>query len=212
MKNKRIFTIALLGIDGSGKSTISKELKDWLETKGNKVKIIPFHYWVFADKLKKRTSKYIDKGRPSINRPYEPKKRSFAGIVKPVIAFADNLLFYIHNLPDGKNYNVVIFDRFICATQIKLNALNYTTKWFKPFWWNFKPDFAVVFDIPVEISIERQKKRGDPYLYTKDQLSIEKEMYKKFSRNHGFPILDNEKNKEISIKRIKNELKKRELV
>ena len=153
---KKRFTIALLGIDGSGKSTISKELEQWLESKGNKVKIIPFHYWVFADKLKRRTWKYVDKDRPSIKRPYEPKKNSIAALIKPFVAFVDNIFFYIHNLPDGEKYNIVIFDRFICATQIKLNALNYRTNWFKSFWWNFKPDFAVIFDIPVNISIERQ--------------------------------------------------------
>ena len=210
---KKRFTIALLGIDGSGKSTIGKELEKWLITKGYKVKIVPFHHWVFAHKLRKKTWKAIDKDRPSIDKPYEPKKNSFAAIIKPVIALIDNILFYIQNLPDEKKYNVVIFDRFICATQIKLTALNYQTKWLKPIWWNIMPDYTLIFQISEEISIKRQKNRDDPYVYTKKQLRKERVLYHKFALDHNLSIINNETtNLDTTLKKIKNDLKQKKFI
>lgn len=210
---KKSFTIALLGIDGSGKSTIAKELKKWLITKGYKVRIVPFHHWVFAHKLRKKTWKVIDKDRPSIDKPYEPKKKSFAAIIKPVVALIDNILFYIHNLPDKNKYNVVIFDRFICATQIKLSALNYQTYWLKPIWWNIIPDYTLIFQISEEISIKRQKNRDDPFVYTKKQLAKERELYQKFAIDHNLNMINNETtNLDITLKKIKEDLKQKNLI
>ena len=178
---KKVFTVSLLGIDGSGKSTISKLLKKELEKQGYRVKIVPFHYWVFADKLKMKYWKVIDKGRESIQRPFCPNPFSFSAIVKPIIALADNILFYISTLPDGKKYDVTIYDRFICATQIKLKALGYHVDWIRPVWENFKTDYCFVIDVPEEVSIKRQIKRGDPYTYTQEQLEKEREGYKKYA-------------------------------
>jgi dTMP kinase len=211
--SRKTFTIALLGIDGSGKSTIGKDLKKWLNNKGYKVKIVPFHQWVFADKLRKRTWKVVDKDRPTIDRPYEPRSNSFAAIIKPIIALIDNILFYIHNLPDGKQSDIIIFDRFICATQIKLTALNYKTNWLKPIWWNIIPDYSVIFDISPKISIERQISRNDPYTYTEEQLARENDIYNKFAMNHNFIILNNESTKKnIILEKIKQDLCDKHLI
>ena len=197
------FTISLLGIDGSGKTTTSKELKLWLESNGNKVKIIPFHHWVFAENLKKKAWKTIDKGRPSIQRPYEPKKNSLAAIIKPIVALVDNIIFYIMKFPDGKEADVVIFDRFICATQIKLGALNYHTKWLKPIWWNIKTDIAFIFDVSEDLSIKRQIQRNDSYVYTKEQLRCERKEYLDYAQKNGLLVIDNNVNsKDESIEKI----------
>ena len=187
---KRTFTISLLGIDGGGKSTISKILKKELEKIGYKVRIVPFHYWVFADKLKMKYWKVVDKDRKTIARPYTPKSFSLSATIKPLVALADNILFYISRLPDGKKYDVVIYDRFICATQIKLKALGYHVDLLRPIWENFKTDYCFIIDVPEDVSIERQIKRGDPYAYTIKQLKVEKREYKIYANKHNCLVIN----------------------
>lgn len=184
--------IALLGIDGSGKSTIANELKIIFEERGYDVKIIPFHKWIFADVFrdKFKFGKMLDRDRNGRNAPYTPSKKSLSSYIKPLVAFIDNLLFYLINRPKKKN-QIYIYDRFICATQIKLRALNYHTDWFKSLWWNITPDYAFVFDIDIEESVKRQKNRNNPYMYTKNQLSIEKSMYENYAKKHKFPFIKN---------------------
>ncbi|AGB04688.1 thymidylate kinase [Aciduliprofundum sp. MAR08-339] len=186
----RNFTISLLGIDGAGKSTLSKRLKEELEKKGYRVRIVPFHYWVFADKLKMKYWKVVDKDRETVLKPYEPKPFSLSAILKPIIALMDNILFYISTQPDGKRWNVVIYDRFICATQIKLKALGYHVEWLRPIWENFKTDYCFIIDISEEESIKRQINREDPYTYRKQQLKIERYEYVKFAKKHNCIILE----------------------
>ena len=205
---KRTFTISLLGIDGSGKSTISKTLKKKLEKKGYKVRIVPFHYWVFADKLKMKYWKAIDKDRKTIARPYTPRPFSLSAIIKPVVALADNILFYISTLPEGRRYDVVIYDRFICATQIKLKALGYQVEWLRPIWENFKTDYCFIIDVPEDVSIERQIKRGDPYTYTWEQLRVERKEYRRYAEKHGCLIVSGMDNAEKNIMKIINSMER----
>ena len=187
--------IAFLGIDGSGKSTISQEFSKYLVEKGYDVKIVPFHKWVFADKLRSVFGRYVDRDRKERNAPYSPKKKSFSSFIKPPIAFIDNVLYYWLNSPK-KTKQVYIYDRFICATQIKFRALGYHVNWFKFLWWNMKPDFAIIFDVTIEESIKAQIDRNDPYLYTEEQLIREKTLYIAFAKKHNFPIVQRTNKKE----------------
>jgi len=180
--------IVFLGIDGSGKSTMSGISKKYLEGKGFYVKIVPFHKWVIAGFLRSLFGKAIDKGRMDRKSPYSPPKKSFASFIKPPIAFIDNIIFHLLNKPI-KNNHIVIFDRFICATQIKFKALNYNVYWFERLWWNYKPQNAIIFTIDIEASIERQIKRYDPYAYTKEQLELEQDLYIKLAEKYNFPII-----------------------
>jgi len=201
--------IALLGIDGSGKSAIANKLKIIFEEKGYDVKIIPFHKWIFADVFrdKFKFGKMLDQDRQGRNAPYAPSKKSLSSYIKPPIAFIDNLLFYLINRPYKKN-QIYIYDRFICATQIKLRALNYHTDWFKSLWWNITPDYAFVFDIDIEESVKRQKNRNDPYLYTKHQLSVERKMYKEYAEKHKFPFIKSNSSIDEAVMKIMETLDK----
>src|SRR3989337_1303974 len=83
---KKCITIAFLGIDGSGKSTNAEKINAWLHENEIKCTIIPFHKWIFADKIKKRFGKYVDIGREKESiRPYTPPQYSFPAVVKPLI-------------------------------------------------------------------------------------------------------------------------------
>jgi dTMP kinase len=180
--------IALLGIDGSGKSTMSKIIKEHLETLGYTVTIVPFHKWVIADKLRNVFGGVVDKGRKDRNSQYSPPPKSFSAKIKPPIAFIDNILFYKMNAPKQKN-EIFIYDRFICATQIKFAGLGYTNNWFKKMWWSYKPDFAIIFDVDVDESVKRQHSRNDPYAYTQEILIKEKEQYLQYASKHKFPVV-----------------------
>jgi thymidylate kinase len=182
------YELALLGIDGSGKSTMAKYISDYLIEEGFEPIIVPFHNWVFADKLRNVFGKILDRGRVDRKSPYIPPKNSLGTFIKPPVAFLDNVLFYLLNKPRRKN-QVVIFDRFICATQIKFLACNYRTNWFKPLWWRFKPKNAIIFLIDEDESIKRQSGRNDDYVWEKSQLIKEKDLYKKFAYQYGFPII-----------------------
>jgi len=194
-KRRKTITIAFLGIDGSGKSTHAEKIASWLQANEVKCKIIPFHKWLFADKLKKRFGKHVDKGRGEESlKPYVPPRYSLPALIKPLIALIDNVLMYYLSKWKYRDCDVIIFDRFICATFIKFKALNYHVEWIRPIWVNFKTDYGFVFDVPEDISIERQIKRGDPIIYTKEQLSIEQEEYRKYAKKSGFPLLDGREN------------------
>jgi len=200
--------IVLLGIDGAGKSTISFELKKILEEKGFTVEIVPFHKWVFADKIRDRlgVGKLIDKDRKDRKQVYAPKKKSFSAFIKPPVALIDNIIYFLLK-KSWKKKKVVIFDRFICATQIKLTSLNYNTKWIKPIWWNISMKNTYVLDIDVDESLKTQKMRKDEYLYHDKGLKIERSMYLHYAKKKGSLIIENRNGIENTVNKILMELK-----
>lgn len=200
--------ITLLGIDGSGKSTMSNRLKEHYEDKGYKVTLIPFHKWVFADffRDKLRFGKLIDRNRKQGRRSYYvPSKRSLSAIIKPPIALIDNMFFYLANRPKKKN-EIYIFDRFICATQIKMKALNYYNGWIKIIWSNIKTDYTFYLDIDPQTSLSRQESRNDPYTYPVDIMKKEREQYLKIAHKNNFTVIENEQSIETVLKKIVKEI------
>jgi len=200
--------IVFLGIDGAGKSTMSEMSVDYLTSKSYDVKIVPFHKWVIAGYLRAVFGKSIDVGRKDRTSPYTPPKKSFAAFIKPPIAFIDNILFHWLNKP-RKDNQVVIFDRFVCATQIKFYTLGYKVLWFKKLWWSYKPKNAIIFIIDIEESIARQIKRNDPYAYTREQLERERNLYIEFAKKYDFPIINTTNSSpENTFVKVKQELDK----
>ncbi|VVB54061.1 Thymidylate kinase [uncultured archaeon] len=206
--SKKCITIAFLGIDGAGKSTNAEKINSWLNENGVKCMIIPFHNWIFADKIKKRFGKYVDIGRKKESlRPYAPPRYSFPAIVKPLIAMLDNILMYYLSKRKYENYDVIIFDRFICASLIKSKALDYHAEWLRPIWQNIRTDISIVLDIPIQRSLKTINDRKDHILYTAEQLSCEREEYLKLARKSGYIMFDSSKPFEDVNNEIKNYLR-----
>tara|TARA_B100000315_G_scaffold143522_1_gene132543 strand:- start:56 stop:667 length:612 start_codon:yes stop_codon:yes gene_type:complete len=184
--------IVLLGIDGAGKSSIATELKNVLELRDYNVDIVPFHKWIIADKIRDSLGigRLIDRDRKNREQVYKPKKKSLSAFIKPPVALIDNVIYFLL-IKSWKKNNVVIFDRFISATQIKLTSLNYCTKWLKPIWWNLSMKNTFVLDIDVCESLKTQEMRNDEYLYEEDGLSKERELYINLAKDHHFTLIDN---------------------
>jgi len=210
---KTNITIAFLGIDGTGKSTHAEKINSWLQEKGIKCIIIPFHKWMFAGIFKKIFGNYVDKGRVNTSlKPYIPKRYSMAGLIKPPVAFIDNILMFYFYKWKYKNYDVIIFDRFICATMIKSKALNYHVDWLRPLWRNFRTDIGIVLDAPLEKSIETIHERGDHIIYTAAQLQNERNEYFEIAKKSNYPIFETSNPFEIVNEEIKNYLKESLLI
>ena len=204
---KKAITVAFLGIDGTGKSTHAGRIKAWLQENEIKCIVVPFHKWLFVDILKKKFGNYVDKGRDRTSlRPYTPKRHSMAAIVKPIAALIDNISMYYIIKWKYMNYDVIIFDRFICATQIKGKALNYHADWLRPVWQNIRTDIILVLDAPLQKSINAIMDRGDHILYTGEQLSLERKEYLDIAKRFNCPVFDSSKSADLVHDEIKRYL------
>ena len=159
---------------------------------------------MFAGILKKIFGGYIDTGREKNSlKPYAPKRNSMASLIKPVIALIDNILMYYLCKFLYRKYDVIIFDRFICAGFIKGIALNYQVEWLRPLWQNIRTDFTLVFDASIQKSLNAIEDRGNHILYNTEQLLLEKKEYHKMARELNYPIFDTSK----SADKVQQELK-----
>ena len=198
-------TIAFLGIDGTGKSTHAEKLNSWLQENQIRGIIIPFHKWMFAGTLKRRIGKYVDSGRnPDTLRAYTPEKYSLSALFKPPVALLDNILMFYYSKWKYKEYDVIIFDRFICATLIKSKALNYHVDWLRPIWQNIKVDVGLVLDAPIQKSLNEIDDRGNHILYTSEQLGKERKEYMEIARKCSYQVFDTSK----SLESVHEDIKK----
>jgi dTMP kinase len=200
-------TIAFLGIDGTGKSTHAEKLSSWLQENKISSIIIPFHKWMFAGILKRRIGKYVDSGRnPDTLRAYTPEKYSLSALLKPPVALLDNILMFYYSKWKFKEYDVIIFDRFVCATLIKSKALNYNVDWLRPIWQNIKVDIGLVLNAPIQKSLNEIDDRGNHILYTSEQLGTERKEYLEIARKCSYQVFDTSKPLESTHEDIKKYL------
>ena len=102
-----------------------------------------------------------------------------------------------------KEYDVIIFDRFVCATLIKSKALNYHVDWLRPIWQNIKADIGLVLNAPIQKSLDEINIRGNHILYTPEQLALERNEYREIARKFGYKIIDASKSFESVHRDIK---------
>ena len=187
------FVLALLGIDGSGKSTYSYFFKKIFEENGFDVEIIRYHKYLFVERLSKllRQTKRekFDKIRYFDSRSFY-KGNKMLKLLRALLSLVDNILLYLFKVyPKVAKGKIVILDRFIWSTYIKYSALGYPLKFLEPIWFLIKPRYAIIFDIPEDVSIQRVMKRDEPIRYAKEVLRYERNMYSIVAKRYGYPIV-----------------------
>jgi len=188
---KRGATIAFLGIDGSGKSTHVKATFHTLKKAGIRAKVVPFNKYIFLDKLaisfrgKRLTSKTI-KGTYTV-------KLTPLRAIRPWLSFVDNLLYYIYTSLYTLRGYVIIYDRFIWSTFIKYKALGYPVNILLKMSFLIKPTYAIVLDIPAEVSLQKIYSRKYHLRYPLYVLKYERLKYLALAKRFKYPIIDSRK-------------------
>jgi len=182
-------SVALLGIDGSGKSTHAKALGPWLLDRGYYVTLMPFHRYLFVERLAlisraargRATGSGAVRGRMSGSNP-----------IRPLLSIVDNMILQISSsLGSRVEGRVVLYDRFIWSTYIKYVALGYPVKPLSFLYLLPRPFAAIVLDVPVDKSLNVIDERGAAHIhYPRTVLQAEREEYLEIARRKGYPIID----------------------
>jgi len=192
--------IVLSGIDGTGKSTHAENIRSWLEQNGIRCKIVPFHRYVFLDKLSRFRLRFHKEGRmmktgeKSPPRGWIPAKTSKFSFIRPYIALIDNFFLYlIRVVPSICRRKYVICDRFIWDNYVKHKMLGYNTRYLFELSTVIKPKIGMIFDVPSEVAVERVSGREFHYQYTKEQYDVERVEFKKIAKKLNYPIINTDK-------------------
>jgi dTMP kinase len=173
-------SVALLGIDGSGKSTHAAELEEWFRGRGYYCTLVPFHRYLFVDKLGRRKRA----GNPSaLGQRGNP--------LRPLLSVLDNIILYvITSFGRGLEGRIVLYDRYIWSTYVKYEALRYPVR---PLRWLYtlpRPRYAVILDITVDKSLAVIQSRPAHIRYQHQVLGDERDEYIKIAKKTGFPLVD----------------------
>jgi thymidylate kinase len=181
-RGRRGGSIALLGIDGSGKSSHSTVTSGWLEGRGYRVELMPFHRYLFVERLSSISSA-VRGTSAAVSKRRNP--------LRPVLSLADNLLLQIStSLGCRIEGTVVVYDRFIWSTYIKYEALGYPVRPLSFLYLLPRPLFAIVLDVPVDKSLRVIDERVAHIHYPRSVLQHEREAYLRIANRNGYPVID----------------------
>jgi len=180
-------SIALLGIDGSGKSSHSTVTGRWLEERGYACTVMPFHRYLFVERLAAISSAMGGGGAKAERYSF----RKGGNPVRPVASLLDNLLLQLSSSVGCRvEGRVVIYDRFIWSTYIKYKALGYPVRPISGLYLAPRPTFALVLDVPVDKSLQVIDERVAHIRYPREVLESERQEYLAMARRNGYPVID----------------------
>ena len=193
-EGRRGGSVALLGIDGSGKSTHAARLEKWFLSRGYSCKVVPFHRYLFVERL---TRKGGERG-PVGGRGGNP--------LRPLLSLADNIILnLITSFGVGFEGKVVIYDRYVWSTYLKYRSLGYPVEPLSALYMLPRPKLAFVLDVPVTRSMEVIRGRGNHIRYASEVLKEEKDEYLKIAASRGYAVIDSTRNFET----VQSELERR---
>jgi len=204
--------IVLSGIDGTGKSTHTKNICRWLKHNGIQCRIVRFHRYLFLDRLSKfrlRVRRERSIIRQSKNVPYGwiPAKTSKLSFIRPYLALLDNVMLYlIEVIPALWKGEYVVCDRFLWDNYVKHKMLGYYTRYLFRLSTIVKPKIGIILDLPSEIAVERVAKRNYHYQYTVEQYEFERIEFRKIGKKLGYIIVNTNQPSEKTWQEIENYL------
>lgn len=180
-------SVAFLGIDGSGKSSHSTVTGRWLEERGYRCDVMPFHRYIFVERLAAIRAAGGG-GAPAADRF---RFRRGGNPLRPLASLLDNLAMQLYSSAgcrlEGK---VVIYDRFIWSTYIKYKALGYPVKPISGLYLSPRPTFALVLNVPVDKSLQVIDQRVTHIHYPREVLESERQEYLDIAKRDGYPVID----------------------
>lgn len=147
--------IALIGNDGSGKTTTSKELAKIFKGIGfETIYKHEYDYVILKYLLKLTGKKAVEQTR---NEMLVERKKSLKFLLWPVLVWFDTLLQYSFFKLFKRN-SIVILDRFPYDHYISFGYLGYLTKFTEWLYLHFpKPDATILLWVEAEIAYSRKK-------------------------------------------------------
>jgi len=208
--------IVLSGIDGTGKSTHARNIYRWLRRRGAGCRIIPFHRYLFLDKVggfRSRVRGTAEMVRRMGRRPpgWVPARTSKFSLIRPYLALVDNILLYLTRVvPAIWRGEYVICDRFIWDNYVKHKMLGYGTRYLFRLSTAIRPWAGIIFDLPSEVAVKRVGERDFHYQYTKEQYDVERREFRRIARRLGYPVISTDQPPEDTWREIERYLEKRE--
>jgi thymidylate kinase len=180
-------SVALLGIDGAGKSSHSVFIARWLEGRGYAVSVMPFHRYLFVEHVAAASS---PRGRAGASEDRFTFRRG-GNPLRPFASLVDNLILQVlSSLGCRLEGKVIIYDRFIWSTYVKYKALGYPVRPISGLYLAPRPTFALVLNVPVEKSLKVIDERVTHIHYPREVLEAERRQYLEIARRGGYPVID----------------------
>ncbi len=182
--------IAIEGIDGSGKTTLAKELTKWLE-KNKKKKVL-----LTAEPFTEEITRLI-------------QEEGWKDAVTLTLLFSADRGVHINWLMKQTTYDIIITDRYYYSTIAYQSAMGIDKNWIIEVNKYFpKPELTILLDLPAEVAIKRIK--NDDKFNFKEKLSLlqkVRENYLNIAKGeNSMKIIDSSKNFEEVLKEAKNYL------
>lgn len=190
-------TLAISGIDGSGKSTVAFLLKKYFYAKDVKVKILWFRWRALTLYGLYLYSKF----RGLYIRIYVPKLRHRVGIhvlhadhvtktLYPYLLFLDLVVYHLLNrfLMKFQRFKVVIYDRFFIDALIDtIYTCRYTDRLILRLYLSMqrKISRAIVLNVDVDIALKRKND-----IISRKEIEFKKKLYLIFSKYLQIPVVD----------------------
>lgn len=173
--NANLMQIAVIGIDGSGKSTVTDIIREWYSSQMKKV---------LVQNIKGTNTILINNFVDEMNKAQQYKMKCFA-------CFFDILAKIWETEENKKSYDVVVWDRHIPCLNAYYEVLGIDTSQFQFFFQSFCTPLYIYLDVDPAVAVERIYKRGNiKSLENVDYLSKVKKQYDKLSSNMMIKRID----------------------